>query len=278
MGRRALTVVLASSLTLILLGGGVVLRNVASASPVPRSVLVVGDSVVAQASRAISRWAPRGATVWPMGGLGTAPCDWVRDGPAGTRYGAPDFYRAVDRDRPAAVVLAFTGNPGLSGAPAGCVDADTQYPLAALLTSYRKALLEMARYATSRGARVYLAATPPRNPATPPGRYQTAPGRWGYGFNGVPALNALLQQLASSPEGVRHGWTYDTSAAASVSDPGLTWRLRLACQSWDGAACRDGTVQVRAGGWDSIHLDPGGHGAARYGMAITRVPLENQLR
>lgn len=249
----------------------------ASAQTVPHSVLVVGDSVVAQASDAISRWALPGSTVWPMGAMGTAPCDWVDSwrNPADQLH--LSFEQAVDEHHPAAVVLAFSGNPGLSGPAAGCVDANTHYSLAALLASYRWALTDMASYASSQGARVYFSAAPPRNPATPAGAYTAAGGRPGYGFNGVPALNTLYQEIVSSPEGTQNDWTYDDAAAVAVSDAQLTWQLRLTCMPWDVFACRGGSVQVRAGGLDSIHLDPYGNGAARYGMAITRLPLENQL-
>ena len=251
----------------------------AAASPTPRSVLVVGDSVVAQAAAAIRWWTPPGTTAWPAGGPGTAPCDWW-DGQADPHSGIDaDFRSLVDQLHPAAVVLAFSGNPGLSGPPSGCVDANTRYSLAALLGTYRVDLTAMAAYASAHGARVYLAASPPRNPATPPGAYVASPGVPGYGFNGDPAFNVLYQQMAASPEGVRDAWTYDPAAAAAVSNLSLTWQLDETCMPWDVHNCRlpSATVQVRLGGHDAIHLDPYGNGAARYGQAIIRRPLEDQL-
>src|SRR5665213_1852245 len=104
----------------------------ASASPTPRSVLVVGDSVVAQAAAAIRWWTPPETTAWPAGGPGTAPCDWWA-GQLNPRSGIDDDFRGVIRQlHPAAVVLAFSGNPGLSGPRSGCVDANTHYSLASL--------------------------------------------------------------------------------------------------------------------------------------------------
>ena len=249
------------------------------ASPTPRSVLVVGDSVVAQAAAAIQWWTPPGTTAWPAGGPGTAPCDWW-DGAANPRSGINDDLRALIRQlHPAAVVLAFSGNPGLSGPLSGCVDANTHYPLSALLASYQTDLVQMARFISASGARVYFAATPPRNPATPPGSYLANGGLAGYGFNGVPQLNDLYQALAASPEGVRDGWTYDPAAAVSVSDFAMSWQPDETCMPWDAHNCRlpSATVPVRAGGHDSIHLDRWGNGAARYGQAIIRKPLTDQV-
>ena len=276
MARRATWVALAAGLLSLL---GVLAPVSASASPTPRSVLVLGDSVVAQAAKAIEWWTPPGATSWPAGGPGTAPCDWW-DGAANPHSGIDDDLRALVRQlHPSAVVLAFSGNPGLSGPAAGCVNANTHYPLSALLRSYQVDLSQMAAFISSAGARVYFAAAPPRNPATPPGVYVANGGLTGYGFNGVPEFNALYQSLVNSPEGVRDGWTYDPAAAAAVSNLSLSWQLDETCLPWDAHNCKlpAATVQVRAGGHDSIHLDPWGNGATRYGQAIIRKPLEDQL-
>lgn len=255
----------------------------ASAQPspqtTPRSVLVVGDSVVAQAAQDIHAYAPPGTVAWAAGGPGTAPCDWwqgKKDPYTGTDTDFPALIRQI---KPAAVVLAFSGNPGLDGTRYGCVDANAHYSLDDLLATYRSNLTAMAAFATANGAKVYFAASPPRNPATPPGVYVASNGEQGYGFNGDPAVNQLYQQIADSPQGVADGWVYDTSAAVAVSDLGMTWQLDETCMPWDVESCRlpAGTVQVRMGGHDSIHLDPYGNGAKRYAQGIIRQPLENQL-
>lgn len=248
-----------------------------ASSVTPYSVLVVGDSILAQAAAATRYWAPKGSSVWVFGGPGSAPCDWnagYRDPFSGSWY---RFSQLVDRYRPAAVVLAFSGNPGFSGPRAGCVDHTSSYSLSALLASYQQATVAMARYASDHGARVYLAASPPRNPATPPGAYRGAGGSHDYGFNGVPQINRLYAAIAGSPEGTRDSWTYDPAAAAAVSDDSLAWHLTEPCDLWDGSACgSDGRVPVRAGGYDSVHLDSRGAGATRYGQAVVRGPLEDQ--
>lgn len=245
----------------------------------PASVLVVGDSIVSQADNQIRFWAPAGSNVWVAAGPGSAPCDWnagYRDPFTGTRY---QFSQLVDRYHPGAVVLSFSGNPGLSGPAAGCVDSTTHYALGALLASYQRALVSMARYATARGALVYFAGSPPRNPATPPGAYQGKGGSHLYGFNGVPQLNQRYVALAASAEGRADSWRYDPAAAVAVSDPSLNWHLTEECAPWDVSAGNCNSAQqarVRAGGYDAIHLDPAGAGATRYGMAIVRQPLSDE--
>ena len=124
-----------------------------------------------------------------------------------------------------------------------------------------------------------LAASPPRNPLTPPGAYRGAHGERMYGFNGVPQLNQLFAAIAGSREGVMDGWRYDDAAAVAVSDTALGWHLTEPCAAWDlpsGNCAPGGQVQVRAGGYDSVHLDSRGAGAARYGMAVVRRPLSDQ--
>ena len=245
----------------------------------PASVLVVGDSIVTQAETQTRSWAPPGSTVWVAGGPGSAPCDWnagYRDPFTGTWY---QFSRLVDRYHPGAVVLSFSGNPGLSGPARGCMDGASRYSLAALLRSYQSALVSMARYATARGALVYFAGSPPRNPATPAGAYRGNGGSHEYGFNGVPQLNRLYVALAGSAEGRADSWRYDPAAAEAVSDSSLGWHLTEACAAWDISAgnCNSARqVQVRAGGSDAIHLDRAGAGATRYGMAIVRQPLTDE--
>jgi hypothetical protein len=273
--QRAITGALVAAVVGAALGTGSAYAT-ASSGVTPNSVLIVGDSIVAQATPAARYWAPAGAQAWVFGGPGSAPCDWAsgyRDPFSGTWE---SFDALVERYRPAAVELAFSGNPGYRGRSGGCVDNGRVYGLSALLASYRSALEAMASFASAHGARVYLEGAPPRNPATPPGFYRVAGGIRLYGFNGVPELNDQYAALAASPEGRRDGWIFDDSAAMAVSGPGLSWRLDLPCQPLDLRACRGGQVQVRAGGFDSIHLDPDGSGATRYGMALVRRPLDDQ--
>lgn len=245
----------------------------------PDSVLVVGDSIVTQAESQTLFWAPPGSKVWVGGGPGSAPCDWntgYRDPFSGTWF---QFSRLVDRYHPAAVVLSFSGNPGMSGPGAGCVDGNTHYSLGALLASYQRALVSMARYATGHGALVYLAGSPPRNPRTAAGPYRGTGGSHEYGFNGVTRLNQLFVALAGSAEGRADRWHYDPAAAESVSDPSLQWHLTESCAPWDlssGNCGSSGQVRVRAGGYDAIHLDTAGAGATRYGMAVVRQPLRDE--
>ena len=257
----------------------VLTASAASRAVTPDSVLVVGDSIVSQADSQTRSSAPPGSSVWVAGGLGSAPCDWTagyRDPYTGAWH---QLSRMIDQYRPAAVVLSFSGNAGLSGPRAGCVDSRTRYSLAALLASYQSSLSAMARYATARGALVYLDASPPRNPQTPPGPYRGPGGSWLYGFNGVSQLHQLYAGLAGSAEGRRDGWHYDPAPAAAVSDSSLRWHLTEQCAAWDLSAgnCGSGLqVQVRAGGYDSIHLDPRGSGGTRYGMALVRQPLSDE--
>ena len=254
-------------------------RAEAAPAVTPDSVLVVGDSIVSQADAATRHWAPPGSTVWVYGARGSAPCDWnagYHDPLSGSWH---RLSRVVDEHHPAAVVLAFSGNPGFSGPAGGCVDSRSHYSLASLLASYQRALVSMARYASARGARLYLEASPPRNPRTPPGAYRGADGSALYGFNGVSPLDELYAAVAGSPEGRVDSWSYDDSAAAAVSDPALNWHLTEQCAAWDlyEGNCGPGVqVQVRAGGLDSIHLDNRGAGGTRYGMAVVRRPLSDQ--
>jgi hypothetical protein len=248
-------------------------------APTPDSVLVIGDSIVAQAQGQTRYWAPPGATVWVAGGSGSAPCDWnagYRDPFTRTWF---QFSQLIDHYHPGAVVLAFSGNPGLSGPRAGCMDGRTRYSLGALLASYQRALVAMARYASARGVLMYLDASPPRNPATPAGAYRGNGGSHEYGFNGVPQLNQMYSAVAASPEGRADRWSYDPAAATAVSDPALRWHLTEGCAAWDLTAgnCGSGQqAQVRAGGYDAVHLDRAGAGATRYGMAVLRQPLSDE--
>jgi hypothetical protein len=113
-------------------------------------------------------------------------------------------------------------------------------------------LSAMGTFAARRGARVFLSASPARNPAVPEG--------WVHhkeqGYNGDPAFNTMMSGLASS-----HGWAYDTDAAAAISGPGLGWTTYLPCEPATDMNCIDGHEQVRYGGSDAIHCDaPGSNG------------------
>ncbi len=228
------------------------------------SVLVVGDSLITQAGIALGRDAPAGAHVWVAGGVGSAPCDWARGFDDPFDHGARNWFNdTFDRYHPAAVVFAFSGNPGLSGPAAGCVDVSRPYTLAAVLTSYREAIAAMASYAARRGAVVYLAAAPARNPAVPASE---AP------FNGVPALNALYAELAALG-----GWRFDPTGAQVLSGGSqIRWQLTLPCDASDAGRCVGGQVQIRAGGGDIIHLDDAGAGGARFALGLLARPFAEQ--
>ena len=185
-------------------------------------ILVVGDSLVEQASQDLQAWNVPGVPVVVENGLGSAPCDWA--------YGYTDpftgrellFSQLLSAVQPSAVVFAFTGNPGLS-THAGCADSSTRYTLASLLDSYRSTLTPMAVYAGEHGARVWFSASPPRNPATPPGTY-VGGGGLDYGFNGDVALNRLYRSMAESSHGAEAALDLQHAAARAVSSPTLVWR------------------------------------------------------
>ncbi len=237
-------------------------------------ILVVGDSLVVQATQALRSWNLPSTPIMPEGGSGSAPCDW------NTGYVDPisgdhlKFSTTFQRIHPAAVVFAFTGNPGLEPRITGCVNSSRNYTIAALLASYREALTEMATYASKHGAAVYLSATPPRNPATPAGTYLGSAGNKEYGFNGVPALNELYKSIARSKVGTSLHWTYDPYPAEYVSTKNLTWRMTERCRPWNAVVCAQGVVEVRSGGLDAIHLDPGGSGAVLYAIGLVKLPLD----
>ena len=98
-----------------------------------RSLLVVGDSVATQAAEALIHLAPPGTTVSvDTVRPGTAPCDWNNGftDPTDNKY--ESFAKILGEVHPAVVAFVFTGNPGLSGTAAGCVDANRPYDLAQL--------------------------------------------------------------------------------------------------------------------------------------------------
>ncbi len=216
-------------------------------------ILIVGDSLVVQSTEALRSLNAPGTRIVAAGGSGSAPCDW--------EHGYTDpftglflrFSDVFDASKPAAVVFAFSGNPGVDFPQTGCVDSSGNYSLATLLASYRRSITIMADYASSHGAQVVLSAVPPRNPATPLGAYEGTGGTPQYGFNGDPALNVLYQQMTRSGDGQRFRWAYDHTAAASVSTPSLSWRSSSACVSGT-TGCQNGIVTLREGGLDAIHL------------------------
>ena len=260
-------------LTLLLAGLVIVTPTDASAGRAEVAILVVGDSLMVQAAPALTALEPPGVSVRVASGLGTAPCDWVHGYRDISSHRLSSFSAVLRHDQPDEVVLAFSGNPGLSGAAAGCVDASGPYTLSDLLASYRQAIIEMGRQATAAGAAVYLDATPARNPTNPIGPHRGPSQMVQDGFNGVPELNELFLSLAASPLGVADHWSYDPTGAAALggqpigtagtTDVVMRWELNLPCRSVPTISCpTDGSVRVRAGGTDAIHLDPDGAGAA----------------
>ncbi len=239
-------------------------------------VLVVGDSLVAAAATDLTDLSPSRTDTAVLAGLGASPCDlWAGyrpSPPPGSGY--LSFRNAVDSDRPKAVVLAFSGNPGVS-AHACIRAATTAYSLAGILAAYRRSLESMGVYATARGARVFLSASPARNPGVPEGWTDGEQ----QGYNGDPAFNVMMSELASA-----HGWTYDTHAAAAISGPGMGWTMYLPCQPASGMTCIDGREQVRYGGPDAIHCDaPGSNGigtpsdgSIRFAHGLLTEPLSTQ--
>jgi hypothetical protein len=152
----------------------------------PISLLVVGDSVSAQAAEAMIHLAPAGTTVRVDAVQpGTAPCDWDYGFTDPTDDESHDFASILRQVRPAAVAFVFTGNPGLDGPKGGCVDANSPYSLSQLLASYEPPLIDMANQAVRTGATVYFEAPPPRNPAVPVG--YDAQRQTNQGFQGSPA-------------------------------------------------------------------------------------------
>jgi len=237
-------------------------------------ILIIGDSVLVQSAAALERTTGT-VSVIADGGSGSAPCDWVAGytDPFTGRF--LKFTSAFNASHPSVVVLAFTGNPGLDWSTTGCVDSDGQYSLASLLANYQISLTTMATYASDHGAQVYFSAAPPRNPATAAGAYTGANGESEFGFNGVPQINALYQEMVASRLGRRLHWVYDPDAAEDVSNAQLEWQLTEPCTASDGSSCVDGRVQVRAGGDDAIHLDPNGAGATRYAAGLLEMPLKD---
>ena len=239
-------------------------------------MLVVGDSLVAASSADVVGLSPPGARTATLAGIGASPCDLWAGYRATPMFGGEflSFRATVRSERPKSVVLAFTGNPGLS-AKACITDATGAYRLSDVVSAYRTALSAMGTYASSMGARVYLSATPARNPGVPEGWVDGTQ----HGYNGDQAFNSMMTELSRS-----QGWTFDTGAAAAISGPGLGWTLYLPCQPAAGVDCIHGREQVRYGGTDAIHCDAPGtngpgapsDGSLRYARGLLTVPLADQ--
>jgi hypothetical protein len=242
-----------------------------SHDPQPKTLLVVGDSVAAQSAEALIHLAPPGTTVSVDAAFpGTAPCDWNHGFTDPTDGEFKSFVSVLDRVHPAFVAFVFTGNPGLSGPTAGCVDANRPYDVSQLLASYEAPLAEMADKATGAGATVYFEAPPPRNPSVPVGYDPQKDVN--HGFQGMPAVATFYQDLVAAKNSSR--WKYDDNAAAAVSTASLAWQLTLPCEAWDAKRCTDGRVQVRVGSDDAVHLDDPGCGAVRFALGLEARPLD----
>jgi hypothetical protein len=201
---------------------------------------------------------------------GTAPCDW-NHGFTDPTNGEPQmFANVLDRVRPSMVAFVFTGNPGLSGPAAGCVDANRPYDISQLLATYKAPLVAMADTATGIGATVYFEAPPPRNPSVPVG-YDSGT-HVNRGFQGSPDVATFYKDLVATKHSSQ--WQYDDNAAAAVSTANLQWQLTLPCEAWDAKRCTDGQVQVRMGGDDAVHLDDLGCGAVRFALGLEERPLK----
>lgn len=223
-------------------------------------VLVVGDSLVEQAADQLRADSNSGVEVRVTDRLGTAPCDWT----------GGDFDAALAAAHPTVVVLAFSGN---GGAASGCVNPQTAYPLADLLSNYRAHLTDLANRATAAGATVVIATPPARNPAVPappavPTAAELAKPIPFYGFQGVPAIRDLYVDMVNASGG---RWHLSDASALAVS-PDFVFSQTLACQPEDGA-CPNGFVDVRRGGTDAIHLDRAGHGAIRFARGLVTAAL-----
>jgi hypothetical protein len=237
----------------------------APAHPPDQAVLVVGDSLITQSRTALVDFGPPGAAVTVADALGSAPCDWEHGFIDALTHQRLDYRLELERVKPRYVILMFSGNPGLSGPAAGCVDASRAYSIAGLLASYRRSLTTMADQASQAHAAVYFERPPPRNPAVPVGYDGSTGTDWGY--QGLPALADLLGALAAAaPAG--DGWTYGARGAAAVSDPGFRYTTRLPCTFLDAPRCDGGSVLVREGGDDAVHFDPYGCGAMLFSIGM----------
>lgn len=237
-------------------------------------VLVVGDSLVVGAGAELVARSTPAVGVSVLAGIGASPCEML------SGYRQPDlvgggelsYRKALGATSPRAVVLAFSGNPGLT-AHACVPDGRGDYPLGQLLAAYRAALSRMGELAESVGAQVYLAAVPARNPDV----FEGWDGTTQYGYNGDPAINTMLAALAKA-----RGWIFDRGAEQALAGSGAGWTLRQPCLPGE-VACHDGQAQVRMGDTDPIHCDaPGTNGpespsagSVRFAAGLLGAPLSD---
>ena len=231
-------------------------RPTLAASATPQVILVVGDSLVAQATADLRAASTSAVEIRVAAQLGSAPCDWTG--------GA--FAADLAEYQPTIVVFAFTGNAGFTR---GCVDSRLAYPLTELLANYQANLASMADQASATGATVVFSTPPARNPAVaaPPPTPTASALRNGpqpfYGFQGVAQMRSFYVELAQTPG---KSWKLSNDAALAVS-PDFVYSRTLPCTTSDGT-CPSGFVDVRDVPTDAIHLDRGGHGAARFAAAL----------
>jgi hypothetical protein len=236
---------------------------------------VVGDSVAAQSAEALIHLAPAGTSVRVDAVQpGTAPCDWDHGFTDPTDDQFESFTSILRKVRPEVLAFVFTGNPGLSGPASGCVDANQPYTLSELLATYEPPLVDMANRAARLGATVYFEAPPPRNPSVPVGYDPQQQAN--HGFQGSPAMASFYENLVASGKSRR--WEYDDNAAVAVSTAGLSWKLTLPCEAWDGKLCVDGQVRVREGDTDAVHLDTPGCGAIRFALGLEERALHTTVK
>ena len=217
-------------------------------------ILVVGDSLVAQAAGRLWAASNFALRIEVAAELGSAPCDWTTG----------RFDAELTAVHPDTVVLAFVGNAGLSS---GCVSTKQAFPLSELLANYRINLTALADRSTAAGATVIIATPPARNPGTPPPPDNPTIGARAkpdqfYGYQGVPAIRELYAQLVAANQ----RWHLTNAPALAIS-PGFIYKQILSCNADDGS-CPDGFVAVRTGRNDAIHLDETGNGAKRYAEAL----------
>jgi hypothetical protein len=218
-------------------------------------VLVVGDSLIAQAAAQLHEDSTAAVNVTPAYELGSAPCDWT----------SGEFAAELNAVHPDVVVLAFVGNAGVSP---GCVSTNDAFPLSELLSNYRLSLTALASQATTAGAKVIFVTPPARNPAAPPPPDIPTSGEMAspdafYGYQGVPEIRNLYVEMTNGSGG---SWQLTDAPALAIS-PGFVYKQVLSCDAGDGS-CPDGFVEVRKGHDDAIHLDPDGNGAKRYAKAL----------
>ena len=166
--RRGRWVLGAALLGLVLSVSAILLVLTPGSAPAPGRegpILVVGDSLVVQATNALRAWNLPAVPIIVDGGVGSAPCDWANGytDPVSGRYREILPPRPDDPPRGRGV-RASPAIPGLEWQSAGCVNGTGSYTLPALLANYTCALTQMAREASAHGARVYFWRARPGTP------------------------------------------------------------------------------------------------------------------